>query len=248
MIHSAKAILNADLQAMDGTIGRCDDFLFDDKFWTIRYMVADTHKWLPGRKVLISPGTLQDWDWRADMLPVNLTREGIRQSPPLSSDMPVSRRYETQLVAHYGWYPYWEGPHAWGPVMTPFADAATRPESIEAVETQGESHLRSVREVTGYHIQAVDDAIGHVEDFLAESLTWAIRYLVVDTRNWLPGRKVLVPPVWATTIDWKRSRLNVRVDRQTVEASPVYDKERPLTRDDELSLFKHYDAKPYWLE
>jgi hypothetical protein len=70
----------------------------------------------------------------------------------------------------------------------------------------------------------------------------------VDTRNWLPGRKVLIPPAWASTIDWKRSLLNVRVERGAVEASPVYDKERPLTREDEMALFEHYDAKPYWLE
>lgn len=248
MIHSVEAILNAHLQATDGKVGRCDDFLFDDKFWTLRYMVADTHKWLPGRKVLISPSALQDWDWRADILPVNLSRDGIRQSPSLSSDMPVSRQYETQLVAYYNWYPYWEGPHAWGPVMTPFATAAVRSESIQAIEAGGRSHLRSVREVTGYHIQALDDTIGHVEDFLLEGKTWTIRYLVVDTRNWLPGRKVLIPPAWASTIDWKRSLLNVRVDRGTVENSPIYDKERPLTREDEMAFFAHYDAKPYWLE
>jgi len=248
MIHSVEAILHADLHATDGKIGRCADFLFDDKHWTLRYMVADTRKWLPGRKVLISPSALQDWDWRADALSVNLSRDGIRQSPPLSDDMPVSRRYETELATYYGWYPYWDGPHTWGPVMTPFADAAAQTEPIEAIENQEESNLRSVREVTGYHIQALDDTIGHVEDFLADSTTWTIRYLVVDTRNWLPGRKVLIPPAWATTVDWKRSRLYVRVNRQTVEASPVYDKERPLTREDETALFEHYDAKPYWLE
>ncbi len=162
--------------------------------------------------------------------------------------MPVSRQYETQLVEYYNWYPYWEGPHAWGPAMTPFTTAAVRTEPIQSIEAGGQSHLRSVREVTGYHIQALDDTIGHVEDFLLEGRTWAIRYLVVDTRNWLPGRKVLIPPAWASTIDWKRSLLNVRVDRGAVEASPVYDKERPLTREDEMALFEHYDAKPYWLE
>jgi hypothetical protein len=248
MIHSVEAILNANLQATDGKVGRCADFLFDDKFWTLRYMVADTHKWLPGRQVLISPSALQDWDWRADIIPVNLSRDGIRQSPPLSSHMPVSRQYETQLVEYYNWYPYWEGPHAWGPAMTPFTTAAVRTEPIQAIEAGGQSHLRSVKEVTGYHIQALDDTIGHVEDFLLEGRTWAIRYLVVDTRNWLPGRKVLIPPAWASTIDWKRSLLNVRVDRGAVENSPVYDKERPLTREDEMALFAHYDAKPYWLE
>ena len=55
MIRSMRAMLHAELRALDGGIGRCKDFLFDDKTWTIRYMVADTRKWLPGRKVFISP-------------------------------------------------------------------------------------------------------------------------------------------------------------------------------------------------
>jgi len=32
--------------ATDGDIGSVEDFLFDDKLWTVRYLVADTAKWL----------------------------------------------------------------------------------------------------------------------------------------------------------------------------------------------------------
>lgn len=73
MIRSINVLLKANLRATDGGIGRCEDFLFDDRFWTIRYMVANTRKWLPGRKVLISPGAVGDWDRRTDQIPGNLT-------------------------------------------------------------------------------------------------------------------------------------------------------------------------------
>lgn len=248
MIHSIQAFLHADLRATDGAIGRCEDFLFDDQFWTIRYMVADTHKWLPGRNVLISPSALGDWDWRSDAVPVDLSREGIKASPPLHSDMPVSRQYELELVKHYDWPPYWYGPHAWGTALTPVPAPLERPEGLEAIEKPGERHLRSVKEVTGYDIQALDDKVGHVEDFLLEEGSWAIRYLVVDTRSWLPGRKVLISPAWASDVDWKRSRVLVRMDRRAIASSPEYDRERALTRDDEMALFTHYDYKPYWLD
>jgi hypothetical protein len=249
MLRSVRAMLHADLEATDGAIGRCEDFLFDDASWTIRYMVADTRKWLSGRKVLISPGALSDWDWRSDVLPVRLSRDGIRQSPPLESHMPVSRQYEKELTAYYGWTGYWDEPHTREPAASLFADAAAKAaRNLEAIEGAGESHLRSIKEVTGYHIEARDDAVGHVEDFLLENLTWTIRYLIADTRNWLPGRKVLLSPAWAGTIDWKRSRLHVGLDRRAIESSPVYDRERPLTREDEETLFKHYDARPYWLD
>jgi hypothetical protein len=248
MIQSVQALIHAHLRATNGDIGRCEDFLFDDHFWTIRYMVADTHKWMPGRKVLISPRALGEWDWRSDEIPVALSREGIKESPALRSDMPVSRQYELQLSAYYSWPPYWDGPHAWGSTMSPLPGPASEEKSIETIEAPGKSHLRSVKEVTGYHIQALDDAVGHVEDFLLDTLTWSIRYLVVDTHNWRPGRKVLISPAWAGTVDWKRSRVHLRMDRKAVESSPEYDRERPLTREEEVDLHRHYDSRPYWLD
>ena len=64
MLRSVKSMEGYVLRATDGDIGRCKDFLFDDEFWTVRYMVADTRKWLPGRKVLISPISLESPDWQ----------------------------------------------------------------------------------------------------------------------------------------------------------------------------------------
>ena len=69
-----------------------------------------------------------------------------------------------------------------------------------------DTHLRSTNEVRGYDIQGTDEAIGHVEDFIVDDETWAIRYLVVNTNNWLFGRKVLVAPHWAYRVDWEERR------------------------------------------
>jgi hypothetical protein len=246
MIHSIQSLVRADLRATDGRIGRCEDFLFDDRHWVIRYMVAKTRKWLPGRKVLISPRAIGEWDWQADEIPVDLSRQAIKESPPLESDMPVSRQYEMELAQHHNWPPYWQGPYVWGAAMTPFPESAPLAKPMAPIEVPGEAHLRSVKEVSGYDIQALDDKVGHVEDFLLDRNNWAIRYLVVDTRNWLPGRKVLVSPDWAGSVDWKRSRVHLRMDRKAIETSPEYDRERPLRREDEAALFNHYDRKPHW--
>ena len=65
-------------------------------------------------------------------------------------------------------------------------------------------HLRSTRDVSGHHIQAADGEIGHVEDFIIDDETWAIRYLIIDTQNWWPGKKVLVSPQWIERVSWER--------------------------------------------
>ena len=64
--------------AKDGDIGKVDDLLFDDKLWTVRYLVADTAKWLPGRRVVLSPMALGRVEEDEKRLRVSLTKEQSR--------------------------------------------------------------------------------------------------------------------------------------------------------------------------
>jgi hypothetical protein len=70
-------------------------------------------------------------------------------------------------------------------------------------------HLRSIAEVVGYRIQADDGEIGHLEDLLLEEADWSIHFLVVDTKNWWPGKKVLVSPRSVAEIDWTDHLVNI---------------------------------------
>ena len=119
MLRSMKDIQGYVLGAQDGEIGRCSDFLFDDKDWAVRYIVADTKKWLPGRKVLISPISIGDADGVSQTLNVGLTKEQIENSPPLETNAPVSRRYEVAFNKFFDWAHYWAGPSVWGEGLYP---------------------------------------------------------------------------------------------------------------------------------
>ena len=247
MLRSVREMQGYVLQARDGEIGRCKDFLFDQKHWTIRYMVADTGKWLPARKVLLSPISLDKPDWRAHVLPVRLTREEIETAPGLDADAPVSRQYELKYHAHYGWPYYWVGPGLWGPGDYPgplYAEhraSQDRPEEEDA-----DPNLRSVDEVTGYHIQAADGDIGHVEDLIADDGNWTIRYMVLDTRNWLPGRKVIVAPGWTESLDWGERKVVMGLTRKQIRESPEYDPAAPVNRRYEERLYDFYGRPRYW--
>ena len=73
--------------------------------------------------------------------------------------------------------------------VSPVPDLRLLEEDIAAAQLKRDPHLRSIEAVTGYHIHASDGEIGHVEDFLVEDADWSIQFLVVDTRNWGPGRR-----------------------------------------------------------
>ncbi len=60
MLLLQSELRNFNLHAQDGDIGRCRDFLFDDAKWVLRYMEVNTGKWLLGRRVLISPISIEE--------------------------------------------------------------------------------------------------------------------------------------------------------------------------------------------
>jgi sporulation protein YlmC with PRC-barrel domain len=102
--------------------------------------------------------------------------------------------------------------------------------------------------VSGYQIQALDGEIGHVEDFVIDDETWGIRYLIVDTRNWWPGKKVLVSPQWIERVSWDQSKVFANLLRETIKQAPEYDGSRPITRDYETRLHQHHHREGYWAE
>ena len=64
------------------------------------------------------------------------------------------------------------------------------------MQRANDSHLRSVKQVSDYTIEATDGGVGRVEDFIIDDEPWVIRYMIIDTGNWLPGKKVIVAPPW----------------------------------------------------
>jgi hypothetical protein len=245
MLLRAKTLQGYKLNSLDGEIGSVKEFYFDDHHWTIRYLVADTGNWLTGRQVLISPyalggAVLQDHD-----IAVALTRDQIENSPPLDSDKPVSRQFEQGFYGFYGWPMYWGGPYMWGADPYIVRDPHQWKRASQ-VENTSDPHLRSTHEVTGYHIQASDGEIGHVEDFVIDDNTWAIRYLIINTRNWWPGNSVLISPKWIDRVSWEEGKVFLALSRESVRRSPDFVDASLMTRAYEEGLHRHYRRPGYW--
>jgi hypothetical protein len=106
-------------------------------------------------------------------------------------------------------------------------------------------HLRSIRELTGYHVRAVDGELGHVKDFLVDDVTWGVRYLIVDTRDWWPGKRVLVSAGFIAWASWGDTTVHVDLDRATIRYAPEYAPGQALTRGYEERLRRYYGPPKY---
>ncbi len=244
MLRSLEEMRGYRLGARDGGIGHVDDFYFDDCVWTIRYVVADTGGWLPGRRVLISPASTRSPSRERKHLAVDLAKHDIESGPGIASDDAVSRRMELELARHFGWEPYWEPGIAAVP-GAPVKSTVVR-RSVEEFVPLKACELRSFREVCDYEVRAEDGPVGKVADLIAEVPAWVVRYLVVDTGGWLSGRKVLMVPDWAEEVRWADRMLRIAMSRETIEKSPHYDPATPINRVYEHHLYDYYGRPAYW--
>lgn len=248
MLRNTSEITGYILRARDEDIGRCRDFLFDDDRWTIRYMVASTGGWLPKQKVLVSPASIDDPEWKSRRLRLRLTKDRLESAPRLYEDEPVTRSYERIWARHHGLRAYWVGGGLWGAGAHPAALYGARHEADDlAPSSTSDPCLRSTKEVTGYHIAALDGEIGHVEDFILDDQTWTIRYLVIDTRSWLPAKKVLVSPAWVNDVSWAARKVYIDLTRESVKNAPEYRPHDPVNRAYEARLHD-YHGRPLYLE
>jgi len=253
MLWRTSKLTDYRIEATDGTIGRVADLLFEDDSWTVRWLVVDTGGWLTGRQVLLPTARLGPPDGESGRIPVELTRDMVKESPGAETDEPVSRQKEQALFRHYGWDPYWttglpDLAVAPGAIVPPPVPADPEGDALlDDAALPGDPHLQSARHVAGYHINATDDSIGHVQEFLVDDRDWAVRYMVVDTRNWWPGKHVLVSPRWIRDVNWGERNVHVGISRKAVEGSPEFDPEKLVDRPYEERLHEHYRMPAYWL-
>ncbi len=246
MKQNAEKLTGYKMGAIDGELGEVKTFYFDDKTWTVRYLVVETGNWLFGKKVLISPKALLQPNWEERVFPTNLTRKQIEESPDVDTAKPVSAQQEVELYNHYHWGDYWGAIGTSGmmmPVVEPFDMAIKAKLDKEKHHSNYNLNLRSTAQVKGYCIEALDGEIGDMEDFIIDGASWEINFIVVDTGQWFSGRKVLISPQWIKDIDWATSKVVVDATEIQIENSPVYDPNIPINDVYSNSLYDYYGRR-----
>jgi hypothetical protein len=194
----------------------------------VRYVVVETGSWLLDRLVLIAPYAFGSLDQNRDFLVVNLTRQQVENGPPIGLHKPVSRQYEEEYYRYYGWPSYWMGEGVWGlsafPVIPPPPSSLPSEEAgaSDNARNVDDPHLRSTHAVTGYYLQAGEDTIGHVTDFLMDDKSWAVCNLVVETGTWFSGKEIVISPSHIDRISYEDSKVFVSLTKEAILQAPEF--------------------------
>lgn len=257
-LHRLHDLTRQDLTSRDGGTSTVVSVYFDDQDWVVRYFIVRLGGSVPGREVLVPPSATRRLPHQPDSLFLTLTRSELENAPPADSQLPASRHYELQIRSQngdrtsrpgqdstrpwdfvcFGWPPHLPQ----GRLFDPTIDTRRQAPPNHPIAKAKQPHLHSSRTVTGYHIHARDGEIGHVEDFILEEPDWTVRYLAVNTRNWLPGKHVLIPPARVIDLNWALRLVIVDLDRETILNAPSYDNHKPIVHSDQLALNGHFGS------
>lgn len=232
MSLSAKDLMGYSIRATDGDAGSVEELYFDDEGWKVRYVVAKAGGLLANRRVLVAPEVVDRTDRESQVLHLGLTKEQVENAPSAETERPVADQEEVAHLEDSGAPSYWgSGWEAAGPgPIHPEPHVPHQTDEVGVPREKGDPHLRSTREVEGYRIEATDAGVGHVEDLVVDDEGWEIRYIVVDTRDWLPGKKVLVSPRSISGVSWSQKEVYVDLTQDEVERAPEWTPNGSLDR------------------
>jgi sporulation protein YlmC with PRC-barrel domain len=128
----------------------------------------------------------------------------------------------------------------------PWAAGISADHELTQLRTEESPMLRPVTELHGYSVLALDGSIGHVSDILFDDKSWLVRWVVVETGNWLMDRKVLLPTFVLGHLDHERREFSVRLNRMQIKDSPDIDTDKSVSRQMETNVYDHYGWTPYW--
>ena len=106
--------------------------------------------------------------------------------------------------------------------------------------------LRSIKQSYGDKLGASDGEIGRVKDFYFDDQSWAVRYVVAETGNWLTSRKVLISPHALGNAHPAGNVLIVNLTRKQIEDSPSLEWHKPVSRQYEEEYYRYYGWPFYW--
>ncbi len=242
MVRLLKKLVGFSVQSEGGEIGGVEDFLIDPFEWRVRYLVVNTADWLDGRFVLLSSTAAGAPDEPARIIPVSVSREMVRSSPEVGPGKILTRSLESELHNYFKWPYYWklwdEGGLGPGnltaiPLVELASDVEKQQREAGGEEESGEGGMRlfSLKELSGFSLQARDGRAGALSGLVVNDEDWNVLYLAAEPEGLDSAGQVLLSPHWVQAVSRLESSLSLDLDRETVRNSPAFNPDLPLDQD-----------------
>jgi hypothetical protein len=236
MLIKTKELIKFKTRSKDNVIGTIYDMYFDDLTWTIQYMLINLRGSPENNYELVSNNVFGKLNFPEKHLPLVIKLQGKDEKVKSDfADLPVKSVLKPVRYSMVG-IDFESMPIA-EVENTINAKIMNHKESSEILNL----HLRSLKGIFRYVIRTKNGDIGWFDDFLLETDDWNIKYMLVDTKNWLSNNEErLISLAWIEKIKWKENIVYLDMDKEVVRNSPVYNSNIPLDREFERILHRYY--------
>lgn len=201
MFTSHTTLMKVPLVTTDGEEHQVRSLLFDDRSWTICFLVADAGRWFTRRQVVIGTGATDEPDWTKKVITAKIAHQELVGCADASTVRPVSQQQQLALKKYFGWpesEPRWGVPAALVPAQREFP-----------VQANDDPHLRNTMDLLGYEVWSADWRVGILSDFIMEPNSWHIKYLSVKVGDWVYHEERFVPTLAVQRISWGTHRVTL---------------------------------------
>lgn len=212
-LRSANWLMDCSIATADGEKGKLADQFFDEDEWQWQYLLVTTGAWLHGREAFVSINAVHAVHDKEQLLELSTSSKGVHDSPDLDTALPISQEAALLLAKYWQWATPAAGDLP--PEIANSIEAEASEEGKEKIERATRSRLRSVKEIEGYTISAPDGDLGKLADLLYDR-DWKVRYVVVDTPNGPPDKRVLLPVPHIEEIRWADHSVQARHSRDLI--------------------------------
>ncbi|MFP4416268.1 MAG: PRC-barrel domain-containing protein [Fibrobacterota bacterium] len=219
MAQSLRKIIGFTLEAIDGKAGKVQDVYFDDVYWQIHYLIIQTGGILEMKQVIIPPHAIDKVDWEKKILYASLSKEKVKSSPDPDTRKTVSRMHEIAMFRYHQWPYYWANKTE-PPKSQEISDILTDEEKRvrELVEDSSTHvHLRSLREVLGYHVEVNQRKDGQVHDFIIDEKRWTVCVLEVGSGGWFSHSIHSYDKEQVDMISWMKKKIMLHTSSKQVQ-------------------------------
>ena len=212
-MQGLKHLFGYRVAATDTDIGKVEDFFVAEGAWSVRHLVVRTGGILSGERAVVPVECVGGPDAERRTLNVLFSKDRLEEFAAASAVRPVSATMEERAS------------HSFGPAESRRDRGFVRvncPSAEDGSDGVVET-LRSVREITGYHLETLDGPCGICTDLLADVNDWSVPYLVINTKEWQPKGHILVPTPWVRHISWDEMQIDVEARRQKIQKCQRFD-------------------------
>lgn len=100
-LQSASELVGYVVSGRDAEVGPVTDLLIDTDSPAVAWLSVGTGSWLAGREVVIRPEWTAEVSWSERRVSVELSREQVRDAPPLDGLEGLDRAYASALARFY---------------------------------------------------------------------------------------------------------------------------------------------------